>query len=377
MNIHLLRSSEYSPEQYWDVLTLLRSFPGPMEFITTETPVEFHDSELTNATVDPNDFTLLLEVQPPPRSGAPMMKKIAPPERVTKTSWKAMFAHCENARKQNDIVQDDAVVLLTSLDNNKNWFSAADPDGKKNFFVQTSHWDFYMAGDQRFPVAYLVASEILMHHLFDGYKDMLKHVHKKPRGCMMDFCKRKREIILKLRTGDLCGDCLNLIQERKVDFTLARQVMQIMEGIRSNILFKERFPVTLQPSKILIKGRNKKLLLPDLGQMEVRLTPLEKTVYLFFLNHPEGIRIMDMPDYEDELFEIYSSISSASNLDTMKSRIRDLVSQQSNSISEKMSRIKNKFIQKVGTEMAEAYIIQGENAELKRIVLDRSLVEIQ
>jgi hypothetical protein len=41
--------------------------------------------------------------------------------------------------------------------------------------------------------------------------------------------------------------------------------------------------------------------------MEIKMEPLTKAVYLLFLNHPEGILFKHLPDYRQELANIYGS----------------------------------------------------------------------
>ena len=39
MNVHLIRSEELDQEAYWNVLDLLRQFPGELKFLPCEDPV--------------------------------------------------------------------------------------------------------------------------------------------------------------------------------------------------------------------------------------------------------------------------------------------------------------------------------------------------
>jgi len=65
-------------------------------------------------------------------------------------TWDELFEQCNNYRKKNDDGDQEYVILLTEVSNDKNWFSAADPGSIKNFFVQTSHWDFFIPGERNF-----------------------------------------------------------------------------------------------------------------------------------------------------------------------------------------------------------------------------------
>jgi hypothetical protein len=109
-------------------------------------------------------------------------------------------------------------------------------------------------------------------------------------------------------------------------------------------------------------------------KIEIKLTPLQKTVYLFFLSKPKGIYFKDLPTYKKELLEIYSRISSRSDLETLRSSIEELTNPYSNSMSEKCSRIKEAFLKQIDEEWAKYYYISGERNEEKVIKLDRSKV---
>lgn len=106
----------------------------------------------------------------------------------------------------------------------------------------------------------------------------------------------------------------------------------------------------------------------------IKLTPLQKTVFLFFLSKPTGIYFKDLPNYKNELLEIYSRVSSRTDLITLKESIEELANPYSNSMSEKCSRIKEAFLKQIDDEWAQHYYISGDRNEKKFIKLDRSLV---
>jgi hypothetical protein len=53
------------------------------------------------------------------------------------------------------------------------------------------------------------------------------------------------------------------------------------------------------------------------------------------------------------------------------SRVNQLVDVNTNSASEKISKIKLAFTKLIGSDLADQYIIQGKNAEVKIIKLNR------
>lgn len=107
---------------------------------------------------------------------------------------------------------------------------------------------------------------------------------------------------------------------------------------------------------------------------EIKLSPLDKAVYLLFLKHPEGINFSYLPDYRDELFEIYKSLMNYRTTAAMRRSIDDVTNPLSNSINEKCARIRRAFVNELGEYLADYYTITGKRGEIKKIILDRNLV---
>jgi hypothetical protein len=153
-----------------------------------------------------------------------------------------------------------------------------------------------------------------------------------------------------------------------------RYTFEMMEDIRRQLLFKERYDLLRQPTPLLVKGRSQKIVLPDMGMLQINLSPTERAVYLLFLNHPEGIRLAEMGDYKAELRGILNQVSPSDSRETVEGQLENLCEYNSNSLSEKMSRIKRKFDDKLGAAMAEHYYIKGPNGGIKKIHLDRTFL---
>jgi hypothetical protein len=109
------------------------------------------------------------------------------------------------------------------------------------------------------------------------------------------------------------------------------------------------------------------LVIPAYGNLEIRMTPLEKSLYLLFRRYPEGIRLTDLVEHKSELQEIYTNISSLESLIGMRQSIDDICNALHNSASEKIARIKGHFERALGKELAKHYYIQGKRGERKRI----------
>ena len=105
------------------------------------------------------------------------------------------------------------------------------------------------------------------------------------------------------------------------------------------------------------------------------MTPLPKAVYFLFLKHPEGIMFSYLPDYREELLEIYKKLKGRLYNETeARKSVWDVTDPLSNSINEKCSRIREAFVSQFDERFARWYFITGERGEAKKIALPRDLV---
>ena len=122
---------------------------------------------------------------------------------------------------------------------------------------------------------------------------------------------------------------------------------------------------------------------------EVRMTPLQKTLYIFYLRHPEGVEFKMLSAYYDELLAIYKVLSNREDAEKQKESICRLVDVTDNAINEKCSRIKEAFLKVADDFIAKNYYIvldrheyRGEGDKksyiyvelLKKIMLPRDLI---
>lgn len=96
--------------------------------------------------------------------------------------------------------------------------------------------------------------------------------------------------------------------------------------------------------------------LPD-SDKQVYLNPVERTIYLFFLNHPEGIQADALPIHWQELYRLYSHESVFDDKKMMLNTIQSLCSESKIVFYSNVSRIKRKFINNLGTRKAQNLII--------------------
>lgn len=128
------------------------------------------------------------------------------------------------------------------------------------------------------------------------------------------------------------------------------------------------------PSKLVITD-DFRLLLPDYGNREIKMSKLSKALYFLYLRHKEGLLFKELRDHKDELYDLYRTVSPREDMAAMEQSVEDLVDSTKNNINVNCSRIKNAFVKEIDDSIAKQYYIAGRAGEVKRIALDRSLVE--
>ena len=159
----------------------------------------------------------------------------------------------------------------------------------------------------------------------------------------------------------------DLIEEVKIKIAMLRQ-----RGI-SQYLLEQLIHPDDRLSKLVIT-KDFRLILPDYNNMEIKLEPLAKAVYLLFLNHPEGILFKYLPDYREELAKIYNRLKPTGLTDRAIQSIEDVTNPLLNSINEKCARIRGAFVGQFDDHIARHYYIDGHRGDAKKISLPRDLV---
>jgi hypothetical protein len=162
-------------------------------------------------------------------------------------------------------------------------------------------------------------------------------------------------------------DISDLIDEVKERIAKLRQ-----RGISQYILEQLIHPDD-RLSKLIITS-DYRILLPDYNDLEIKMEPLVKAVYLLFLKHPEGILFKHLPDYRQELTEIYVKLKPNGLNDRALQSIEDVTNPLLNSINEKCARIRGAFLSQFDDHMAKHYYIDGLRGEAKKIALPRDLI---
>lgn len=155
---------------------------------------------------------------------------------------------------------------------------------------------------------------------------------------------------------------------------VAEKINQLKQRGISLYVLERMLQAPIKPSRMVITS-DYRILLPEYNNMEIEMTPLVKAVYFLFLRHPEGVIFKHLPDYYEELSELYCKIKGETLDEKMEKSVKDVTNPHENSINEKVARIREAFITRFDERLAEQYMVLGRRGEPKIVSLPRELIE--
>ena len=371
MKVHLIRSEGFKMEDYNHVFNILNQYSGGITFVPSE-PIVLPDTDIEITYEDEDDYGRQ-KLHDGPFFDRFEDRSFPCTEKAY--TWDQLFNICNQYRKDKNIPDNEQVFLLTDKKNELNWFGAADERTLNNFFVDCSDWHYYFKGfDIRFPITYCISGWLMRKVIFASAEEMEEAVHDKESiGCLMDLCEEKKEIVLKMRTADICDDCLSYSEKNDSNRAHMNQLIQIMDGVRSNLMFRDRSKYLRKNSRLEFRSVMHKMYLTDLGDLQVNLNPKERSVYLVYLNHPDGISRTDLIDFRAELRQYYAFFSNKWDNNQIDEAVDLLTDALEQNFMQVLSRIRKKFRDTVGGEQSKTYSIESYDGKYK-ILLDRELV---
>jgi hypothetical protein len=109
-----------------------------------------------------------------------------------------------------------------------------------------------------------------------------------------------------------------------------------------------------------------------IGNKELKVRPMAKTVLLLFLKHPEGIPLKHISDYQEELTSYYRRVSKSSTREEIDRRVVKMMDLFNNELNVNIARI-NRAVANLVDE-ASSYLITGDAGYPKSIPLNRKWV---
>jgi len=141
---------------------------------------------------------------------------------------------------------------------------------------------------------------------------------------------------------------------------------ELVSRIRENVNSKNLLEINLALSEVHI-SKSLKIYLKDFGNKEVKLYPLARCVYLFYLSKPSGIPFKELYEYKRELLSIYGRISNKSSKEECEAAIDTLIDNTDTSLSQNVSRIRKAFRDIMSENNAINYYIDGPKGGAKKI----------
>ena len=155
----------------------------------------------------------------------------------------------------------------------------------------------------------------------------------------------------------------------------AGELVRLYRAVRDRMaelgMDPDRFepPVQREPEVLRITGRYR-IFLPERGGEELRLRPLVKTVFIFFLKHPEGIAAKGIGAFRSELLSIYSRITGREDAEAVAATVDRLVDVMENSFHENCSRLNTRLAAYFPEGTLDQYQVRGARSGLRRIALE-------
>lgn len=333
MNVHITCTPEYSFEELTEIVELLKTVPGEIKFSCNK--------ELVSA----EQFSM-------------MVYKFESPESIKSLSFEELFKLCDCYRKIKDIPKDEFIIMITSIPNEKNWFSAFE---NKYIFVNSEDWKYYSDRDSKFGIAYQIVENIFQSLIKLNISDINKepNIHFDSIGCINDMCVNKSKVLFKLRTADICESCSKRAESEGLDQLIMNQILEIIDLVRKE--FRRTNPIKVEVPNETVRVDEK--LNIKIGNNLISIIPTYKVVYVLLLKYNEGIVIQSIYNFYDECCEFYKGCQG--KLVDLKP-IKKIIAPKDydyNYLSQIKNRTNIKLVEILGANNADNYLIELDKAE--------------
>ena len=134
MKVHLIRSENYNIEDFNNVLNLLQKHRGSIEFVPSK-PIVMPESQSEELYETKKEFETQKNYVSYSLSKL-SSDEISFPHKTETLTWKQLFNVCDVFRENYLLSDDEQVILLNDVQNDRNWFGCVD-SSLNNYFVQT------------------------------------------------------------------------------------------------------------------------------------------------------------------------------------------------------------------------------------------------
>lgn len=266
MNIHLITTPNIEKSEIDNVCALLSKEKGGLKFFSIGS---FLNSEMLRHT--DSIFSHVNE--------------------NSSLEFNDFFKYCNLYRTFEPEKKADIVVFITNTQNNDGYFSAVDGN---NVFVYTG---YFQRVDDEAPIQYAIAHNILVNvfqsllGINEGEESSYPNIiHQHTIGCINDFCSKRSQIIIKLRTGYICDTCLDYATELGINNDIIIQIYLLLKELRENFTNFDRIKDRLKPEDLRITNQGSIFV----GDKELKLSITQKTLIIYFASQPCGQKISEI-----------------------------------------------------------------------------------
>lgn len=180
------------------------------------------------------------------------------------------------------------------------------------------------------------------------------------------------------------GDYQEMAQEHEIDEEYEKLEDQLRSLITEYILRTHSDPteklrkaligkIVISPTmeSPIVVNNDFKIILPDYDEVELKMSCIQKMLYMFFMRHPEGVRLKDLVDHSRELAAIYSCLKDCPRAEAMRKVEQYMCSTElRNQALSKINRIVARTVKWPEANGENPYAIAGKRGEIYRLAID-------
>lgn len=282
MKVYITCTPEFSVDKLNEIVSLLKSIPGELDFKTAE-PLTQSQYKRIN-------------------------RKFENISQISNLTFEEFFDLVQDNReriRKEEITENDFVILISSIQNTKEWFSAFN---KRNIFIHGDEWDLISNVDSKFGIAHQCVENIFqsISELNIDDIDLEPNIHQTTIGCINDFCDEKTDIIRKLQTANICPSCYQRAVDKGMSDYILAHIISIIEEIRKEFVIARNFPRQANLEMVIVDEKGN----ITIGDRIIKMDTLPKVMYINFLKHIEGIPTNKLCESKDQFDEIYKILKS-------------------------------------------------------------------
>lgn len=346
MRIHLTATPEFPIDTVKEVALILNETSGILEFMFAE-------------PLNTKQYSVI-------------HKKMRDISAIDFLTFEEFFELCNSFRTFRDIPEEDFVVMVTSIKNSEDWFSAFDD---KNIFIHGVDWEYYTKRDDKYGIAYQVVENIFQTLIELDIEDRKKdpNIHDPSIGCINDYCGEKIDVMIKFRTADICVSCLKRAGEKKVNPLIVDQIYEIINNLRKKFVNSGIITSRVKPENVYINSKRE----VTIGHKKIKIDPLNKVLFIFFLKNLDGVETKLISKCEDDLYQIYKEVRDNPDKKTISNMVKGNIS----SFEPYRSKFNGALARQLGPTLAEHYFLTS--VEIKddynryKINLDKEYITIE